>query len=193
VVVHTSFKGHAFTVALQRVDGQWKMSDVLCEFDEVSDAQTEGWQVFADEVYGFQIRFPAEWTFEEGQLLPPEETPDAQKALKRLLFFQPRTWEGVAPPLHIQLTVGTHDEFARLYVPASVSEHLIVNGLGVIREREDLGSGMEVIRYIFPSPTDETVRVVAVDYLSGFPERAAGQAEVIDALQQMLYTIQLTK
>jgi len=99
----------------------------------------------------------------------------------------------VAPPLHIQLTVGTPDEFARLYVPASASEHLTINGLDVIREREDLGAGMEVIRYIFPSPTDGNVRVVALDYLSGFPDRATGQTDVLDALQQMLYTFQFTK
>jgi len=48
IAVHTSFPGHAFIVALQRVDGQWRMGDVLCEFDEVSDVQTEGWQVFID-------------------------------------------------------------------------------------------------------------------------------------------------
>ncbi|MBN1890944.1 MAG: DUF3828 domain-containing protein [Thermoflexales bacterium] len=36
VVVHTSFEGHAFTVALQQVAGVWKMSDVLCEAEQAS-------------------------------------------------------------------------------------------------------------------------------------------------------------
>ena len=34
LVVQTSFPGHGFTVALQRVDGLWKISDVLCEVEE---------------------------------------------------------------------------------------------------------------------------------------------------------------
>jgi hypothetical protein len=34
VVVHTSFDGHTFTVALLREAGVWKISDVLCEVTE---------------------------------------------------------------------------------------------------------------------------------------------------------------
>ncbi len=30
VAVHTSFAGHAFQVDLKLVDGQWKISDIIC-------------------------------------------------------------------------------------------------------------------------------------------------------------------
>ena len=42
VVVHTSFEGHMFTVDLQRVDGQWKITDIICS---VSESQP-GWVTY---------------------------------------------------------------------------------------------------------------------------------------------------
>ena len=166
---------------------------MLCEVREAGAPQIEGWQVLRDATYGFQIQYPGDWTYEEGQLLPVEERPDGVKALQRLLFFQPKDWDGVAPPLHIQVTEGTQEEFDRLYVPATSAGNLEINGREVIKEIEDIGSGMEVIRYIFQSPTAENVRVVALDYLGGFPERATGNEQVMDTLQQVLSTLQFSE
>lgn len=192
LAVHTSFEGHAFTVALQRVDGLWRMGDVLCGGTEAGGAQIQGWQVFVDEEYGFQVRFPEDWTYEESPPVPlGMEVPDSQKALKRVLFFQPQAWDGVAPPLHIQVTEGTEEEFSRLYVPATSVQNLELNGYAVVKEIEDIG-GMQVIRYIFHSPTDGSVRIVALDYISGFPDRAAGNDDVMGILQHVLSTVAFT-
>jgi hypothetical protein len=189
LAVHTSFEGHGFTVALQRVDGLWRVSDVLCGRVEVGSVQIEGWQVFADEEYGFQVRYPGDWIYEESPPVPSGmEIPDGLKALKRVLFFQPLAWDGVAPPLHIQVTDGTEQEFERLYVPATSVQNLELNGYAVVREIEDVG-GIQVIRYIFQSPTDRSVRVVALDYISGFPDRAAGNDDVMDTLQHILSSV----
>jgi hypothetical protein len=192
---------HTATVQLQLIDGRWLISDILCDSDVAPPASgslapasesMQAWQIFVDDVYGFQIRYPEHWLFEEGELLPPEETPEGQKALKRSLFFQPQGWDGVAAPLHIQTTYGTQEEFERLYVPATATESLTINGYEVVKVIEDIG-GVQVIRYIFQSPSDENLRVVALDYISGFPERAQGQDDVIDALQQVLSAFQFTR
>jgi hypothetical protein len=76
------------------------------------------------------------------------ETPDAKKALKRVLVFQPSGRDRVAPPLHIQLTQGTAEEFALLHVPPNATEELTINGNSVVKAIEDLGSGLEVTRYV---------------------------------------------
>jgi hypothetical protein len=193
VAVRTSFEGHAFTVALLREAGGWKMSDVLCEVDEAVEPSLEGWQTFADDDYGFALRYPADWSYEEAELRPPEETPDAEKALKRLLFFQPQDWDGVAPPLHVQVTEGSDDEFARLHVPPEATEELLIDGQKVVKEIEGLGSGLEVIRYVIPSPVNPNVRIVALDYISGFPERAEGNTDVVEVLPQLLHSFQFVK
>jgi hypothetical protein len=171
LAVHTSFEGHGFTVALQRVDGLWRVSDVLCAGTEAASDLMEGWQVFADEKYGFQVRFPGDWTYEESPPVPSGmEVPDGQKALKRVLFFQPQAWDGVAPPLHIQVTEGTEQEFERLYVPATSVQNVELNGCTVVKAIEDVG-GIHVIRYIFQSPNDGSVRVVALDYIGSLTPR----------------------
>jgi hypothetical protein len=90
--------------------------------------------------------------------------------------------------LHIQVTEGTAEEFGWLYVPATSTESLEINGQVVIKETEDIG-GVQVVRYVFQSPTDERVRIVALDYISGFPERAEGSDEVVDALQRIVHTV----
>jgi hypothetical protein len=73
-------------------------------------------------------------------------------------------------------------------VPATSTEYLEINGHEVIKEVEDVG-GVQVIRHIFQGSTDERIRIVALDYISGFPERAEGSDEVIDTLKRILWTI----
>ena len=168
------------------------MSDVQCEVDEAEETSFEDWQSFSDDSSGFQLRYPPSWTFEELELRPPGETPDAEKALKRVLVFQPRSWDGVAPPLHIQVTQGTAEEFGLLYVPPSATEELTINGNRVVKAVEALGSGLEVTRYVFSSPNDETIRIVLLDYISGFPERYTGNEDIVQLLQQMLSSFEFT-
>jgi hypothetical protein len=192
VIVRTSFEGHRFTVTLKRTGEIWKIDGVLCEGNETNSVQIEDWESFVDEQYGFRLRFPKEWGYEESPPMPPGEVPDGMKALKRVLFFQPQGWDGVAPPLHIQVTEGTEEEFEWLYAPAAATENIRINDSDVIKAIED-GGGIQVIRYIFPSPNDESVRVVAIDYISGFPDRAEGNDDVVHILQQILHTVEFIK
>jgi hypothetical protein len=168
------------------------MSDVLCEVEPES-ASLEGWQIFADLDHGFQLAFPPSWTFEELELLPPEERADAEKALERVLVFYPQGWDGVAPPLHVQVTRGTAEEFALLYVPPTSTEELAINGNRVLKAVEGFGDGIEVTRYVFMNPADENIRIVLLDYISGFSERATGHEDVVDVIQQVLFTVEFVR
>jgi hypothetical protein len=193
VVVRTSFEGHAFTVALLRESGAWKISDVLCEVADAEETSFGSWQTFSDDGYGFLLHYPADWIFEELELWPPEETPEGEKALKRAIVFQPQGWDGVAPPLHVQVTQGTAEEYSLLHVLPTTAEELTINGNRVVKEVEDLGSGLEVIRYVYTNPNDESIRVVLLDYISGFAERATGNEDVVHVCQQMLSTLEFVR
>jgi hypothetical protein len=186
VVVSTSFEGHALTLSLIRMGERWAIDDVACSIS--AGEETAAWQVLADEAYGFQMRFPADWAYED---LPPApagmEVPEGMHALKRVLVFAPQGWDGVAPPVNVEVVVGDDKAFRWLYVPPTSSETLDINGYAVVREIEDIG-GVRVIRTIFISPADENVRVVVTDYISGFPERVEGHEHVIGLIQQMLTT-----
>jgi hypothetical protein len=77
VVVRTSLEGHAFTVEVSEMDGRWAVSDVICAEAappgeaRADEAQIAGWQVFIDEEYGFRVRYPEGWTYEDMPPVPP--------------------------------------------------------------------------------------------------------------------------
>jgi hypothetical protein len=191
LVVHTSFEGHTFVVEAEQVNGRWAISDVICAASE--DESTADWQVFSDEEYGFQVRFPEDWTYEDvPPVLPGMEVPEGMKALKRVLTFEPEDWDGVASPLNVEVTEGTAEEFGWMYAPATSTENLEVNDCAVVRATEDLGE-VQVVRYIFQSPTEENVRIVVTDFISGFPERAEGHEDVVEIVQQVLSTFEFTR
>jgi len=189
VTVHTSFEGHNFVVELGRFDGRWAIDNVACAAAESPVVEVPAdWPVFADETAGFQMRFPSDWEYEELPPAPEGEVPDAMRALRRTLVFQPQGWTGMAAPLHIQVTEGTEEEFARMYVTPDSTEELRIDGNSVVKAVEDAG-GVQVIHYIFQSPANANVRVVATDYLSGFPERVEGHEDVAEMVQRILRTL----
>jgi hypothetical protein len=191
LVVHTSFEGHTFVVEAEQVSGRWAISDVICAASE--DESTADWQVFADEEYGFRVRFPEDWTYKDVPPVPPGmEVPEGMKALKRVLTFEPEDWDGVASPLNVEVTEGTAEEFGWMYAPATSTENLEINGCAVVKATEDLGE-VQVVRYIFQSPTEENVRIVVTDFISGFPERAEGHEDVVEIVQQVLSTFEFTR
>jgi hypothetical protein len=200
LVVRTSFEGHAFTVELQETEGRWAISGVVCELAgaqpedaPAGDVPVAGWQVFSDEGYGFQMHYPEDWTYEDVPPVPVGmEVPEGLKALKRVLICAPQGWDGVAPPLNVEVIEGTEEECARVYAPPSSTESVEIGGRAVVKAVEDLGE-VQVIRYFFPSPVDGNVRVVVTDYIGGFPERAEGNVAVIEVIRQMLSTVEFVQ
>ncbi len=198
VLVHTGLEEHEFSVQLRQVGGRWAISDVVCPWIRASEEQsTANWQTYVDEQYHFQIRFPETWIYEERSPVPPgTEPPEELEALKRLLIFEPQDWTGPEPPLYVQATRGTEEEFQRIYPPTAPSERLEINGHRAIKAVDDLGEG-QLVRYTFQSPTDENIRIVIIDSISGFPGRIQdnadldqASAEVVEVVQQILHTFE---
>ena len=117
------------------------------------------------------------------------EAPEGMKALKRVLVFAPRGWDGVAPPLGVEVTDGTEEEFGRVYAPPSSTEDVEIGGRPVVRAMEDLSTA-HIVHYIFHSPADENVRVVVTDTISGFPDRVEGHEDVAEIVGQILSTVE---
>jgi hypothetical protein len=206
LVVRTNFEGHAFTVALQQVDGVWKMSDILCEVEQtgettpvnapvMADDPTGDWQTYVNAQYGFQIKYPVGWAYQE-VTNGPDHPPIGSPNLKMIVLFMPQAWademsKGGRPdpngpeitPLSLEVTLGTLEEYQQAYMPAARSENVVINGKTLVREEEVLTDELSMIRYVFESQANPDLRVTVLDPISGFPQRLAGQEELADAFQ----------
>jgi len=164
----------------------------------------EGWQIFHDTAYGYQIQYPAGWTFRELTLLDPQLS--APTSIVQIVQFMPQEWadqlaaggppDPTAPPLvaplSLEVTVGTLEEYRRDYAEPARSETIAIGPYTVTRE-EDSPGDYRVIRYVFQHPADDSLRVTLADQLSGFPARVQGNEEVIALAQQMLATFAFTR
>ncbi len=216
VTVHTSFEDHAFTVALQRTNGRWLMSDVLCEVDqpgpgddvggapaEPSTGSLEGWQTFTDAEYGFALSYPPDWTVKELEADGPG-VPEDWPVVRVMQFF-PSAWAEALSgspdpngppafaPLSLEVCVGPWEQFRRVYIEPSHSESLVLGGEQVTLEREVINEQISLSRYVFQEPGNPDVRVVLIDYVSGFPDRAAGNEAIIDQVGEILETFQFQR
>ena len=145
------------------------------------------WVYFEDVEHGFSLYLPADW--ETQQLLPRGgDVPDGEKARKYTWLLQPQGWDGIAAPLHIEVTEGTAAQFERLYPPPSASEEIVVNGYPAIQTIESYGE-IFIARHILPHPALADVRIVFQDTLSGFPARLAGNEAVSETLLQIIHTV----
>ena len=219
VVVETSFPGHAFQVDVVMVDGEWKIADIICAASDegiapvataepmptpaVADsAGTEGWQVFRDDNYGFQLSYPQDWTFVEIELRNPE----LDKPLVRLVHLLPQAWADqlktggppdpnsppVIAPLAVEVSIGTMDEYRRAYVEPTHSETVQLGDYTATLEEYASGEIRE-IRYILQDPENSDLRVTVRDQLSGFPARVEGNEDVISVANLILTTFEFTE
>jgi hypothetical protein len=167
----------------------------------LTDEKLAGWQRFEDEQYGYELQYPADWTFQEVALRYPE----LDKPLVRVVQFLPKEWaeklgSGGRPdpnqppliaPLAVEVSVGSVEEYRHLYVEPTNSEVLELGGNQVTLEEYASGDIRE-IRYIFQHPQSSALRVTLRDQLSGFPDRVPGNEAVIDLVNQILTTFTFT-
>jgi hypothetical protein len=207
LVVRTSFEGHQFAVDLRMIDGAWKIDGVTCaggqpegiavDAGEALPAR-DGWQVFHDTTYGYQISYPADWTTNELEITIPE----LSAPVIRIVQLLPQAWadqmaaqtgppDPDAPvtvaPLNVEVSVGTMEEYRRMYYETAIVEEIEIYGLPVIVEKDQPGD-FQVIRYVFQHPANPALRVTVVDYLSGFPGRVEGNEDVAGLVADILET-----
>jgi hypothetical protein len=166
-------------------------------------ASTAGWQVFRDETYGFQIRYPQDWTFSEIALTNPE----LDRPLVRVVHFLPQAWAeqmdqsggppdpsapAIIAPLAMEVSAGTMEDYRRIYIEPTHSQVVQLGPNQALLE-EYASGGVREIRYMFQGFEDDAVRLTLRDQVSGFPDRAQGNQEIIDTVNLILTTVSYTK
>ena len=167
-------------------------------------APTDNWPVFSDETYGFQLAYPGDWTYKDLDAQGagmPDDWP-----VERVVIFYPQAWaerfersgppDPDAPPaipaLSLEVCIGSEEQFRRAYVEPDRSETLTINGIEMVREES--GSGEYVtVQYVFQNPANPDVRVVLVDNLSKFTDRAAEYPDIVDLIPTIVATFEFAR
>lgn len=206
VQVTTSFPGHVLNVRLIRQGDEWLIDEIGrlepgAAVESGPAGTLAGWQVFESANYGFGLAHPPDWTWVELNLDVPGRPPN--DPLVRVVQFMPREWleEVTAPgppdperparvaPLSVQVSIGSLEEYRQTYVEPDATQVLEINGLPVTVEQE-IADGVRVIRYVFQHPQDDLLRVTLIDYISGFPERLAGNEQVAETVDAIVNTFE---
>jgi hypothetical protein len=160
----------------------------------------EGWQTFEDEVYGFSFQYPQDWTFDVQSTTGPGVPEDFP--IERLVIFFPESMTEAlkhsgppdpsqplaVAPLQLEVCVGDEAQFRRVYAEPTRREVVARHGVSMVIEEEEISETVTLFHYVFQDPQAPDVRVVFNDMVSGFPDRAAGQEDVIKVLKQIIYT-----
>ncbi|MBN1976539.1 MAG: hypothetical protein JW918_03980 [Anaerolineae bacterium] len=176
----------------------------LCSPGAASESRTTGWPVLRDETYGFQLAYPGGWTYKDLDVQGagmPDDWP-----VERTVIFYPEAWadrfdlggppDPDAPPaipaLSLEVCVGPEAQFRRAYVEPVRSEMLTINGVEVVREESGSGEYVTVM-YVFQDPANPDVRVVLVDNLSKFADRAAEYPDIVELIPTVVSTFELAR
>jgi len=161
------------------------------------------WLIYDDAVYGFSIAYPADWMTKDLPMGGPG-TPDDWPVQKMVVFFpasmaasldrsgppDPNAPAAI-PPFSVEVCTGTVAQFRRAYPePGMVEEGLEVNGLSMVVER-DMNEDFNTVRYVYSQATTPDTRVVVVDAISGFSERAAANPEYLRIIARAAASVEL--
>jgi hypothetical protein len=193
VVVHETWNGGTqyelvrdITVQLRLSDRQWRIVDVVCTgADELTD-----WLIFRDEEYGFQVKYPQDWTFKELEAKGPG-VPDDWPVV-RIVHFYPQLWAEelnssgppdptqmtVVAPLQLEVCIGPIEQYRRAYPEPAKREVREYSGTTMVVEQDALSEQIALTRYVFQDPRNPDQRVVFSDMISGFADRANGNEAV---------------
>jgi len=183
VVVQTHWTGGATvretTVGLKDTGGEWKVVDILCPM--AADFGMAAWQLYRDESYGFQVKYPQDWTLKEAKINDPQ----GDLPIKRVLSFSPQEWRGMVTPASIEVGVGSLEKMQSMWpLPTEgQSSATTINGYVVF-----IGEGMYgEMFYILKHPTDSELWVAVRYNADGTSKESALQAgELRDVVNDML-------
>jgi hypothetical protein len=229
--VRTDFANHLIYVGLIEIDGQWKIADITCPgiessasemptavasampplevptpvaWDDAGVAVPDGWLVYQNQEYGFQVAYPPDWAAVEIPVQRPDgSVPDAEASLVGLVQLLPQAWAekmGGPPdptvtiygPVSIDITVGSEEDHRRRYPEPGATETLEINGLVVTVER-DTYDDFNVIRYVFQHSENADLRVVVQDFVNGFSTRVAENPEIVEIVPLVISSFEFTR
>ncbi|MGC9468903.1 MAG: hypothetical protein ACP5HS_09965 [Anaerolineae bacterium] len=196
--------------------GDWLITDITCgsgvgaggvptegtlpadEAPEADDAVAEpepamgggprevvaGWPLFLDETYHFAMQLPAGWVHREVDIDNPNQPPAGK--MERLVYLQPEGWNEDFIAFQLEVYDMDDETFTMEFSPATAEEVVTRDdGLTYTKLIHEFGPAT-MYQYIFRSPSDPDVRVVFTDYLTGWPDRLAGNEDVAENFQPML-------
>jgi len=161
------------------------------------------WQVYHDSVYGFRFSYPADWSYKVMDVGGPG-VPDDWPVKAMVTFFPQSMTEALdrsgppdpnappaIPPFSVEVCVGSMEQFRRAYPePGMIEEGLELDGASMVVERETRDD-RNTIRYVVSNPADPDVRVVLVDVITGFSERAEAEPAYLRVIAQAAASIEL--
>jgi hypothetical protein len=225
VDVQTSFAGHRFTVLLVQEETVWRMDEVRCggaaaeapeetipaaatetaEPAETSAAAQEGagpvvlegWQVYRNEAFRFQVGYPEGWTVLEAASIAGQP-PIGPENLKLVVMLMPQAWaeqldRGGAPdpnapvlaPFAVEVTLGSEEAFCGNYPEPASREDVQLANAEAQRTIEAVTDEITIPRYIFQHPVTHDLRVVLMDPINGFADRRTAHPDVADAFERV--------
>jgi hypothetical protein len=182
------------------------LSQALSSFtleEKPSGTAPDDWQVLQDQTYGYQIRYPADWTSRElDTSRGPEDWP-----VVRILHFYPQSWAdemnrggppdpsrpGLVAPLGLEVCLGPQEQFRRAYPEPTTSRLVELKGVQVTLEQDNLNKELVQYRYVFQDPDNDALRVVLVDQISGFPRRRAGNENIAQLIPKIAATLRFSE
>jgi hypothetical protein len=149
-----------------------------------------GWVTFVDDVYGYALQHPADWTYDEVDLDDPNVPPAGQ--MDRLVFFAPADWSETFIALQLEVYEMDDETFAATFIPATREEEMVrADGLVYSKLIHDYGQ-VTMFQYLFRNAANPQVRVVFTDYVTGWPDRLAGNEAVAETFTALLETFIFT-
>jgi hypothetical protein len=154
-----------------------------------------------DEVYGYQVALPPDWTWKELPTQGPG-TPEDWPVI-RIIHLYPQAWDAqinrggppdptakpVVAPVQIEVVVGPPEQFRRVYPEPTYSETIEREGLPVIVETDVFGE-RSLTRYVFTCPDAPELYVTLTDQLTGYPERVIGNEAIADLVPEIVQSFQ---
>lgn len=201
----TSFEGHHLEVELVRHDSRWQINDIRSggqttsqpeatrspqaltgERDEkyIAD-QIEGWQVYHNTKYGFQISYPNDWVFTEVEN-DSNQPPIGPECVRLQIMLMPQAWADqlaagnndpnapVIAPFCVEVSLGSMEEYRQAYMEPTRSTSLDLNGTMIVREEEQIADTLRIICYVAIDPSNSQQRITLLDMTSGFPTDSKG-------------------
>jgi len=219
VVLTSEFAGHGLRVRLAQRDGAWLVVDIRCVGEDIDQAQPapiddnpdpalaldparEGWTLYANGRYGFDLSYPADWTHQE-LIDDPNQPPIGPEPVKVVTLLMPQAWademakrqgppDPNAPtiaPFTLEVIEGDETVLRQLYLEPTTQETLSMAGLSVTREVESISDEIHLVRHVVRHPERSDTWLVLTDAISGFPDRVSGNEAVLATLLEVLATL----
>jgi hypothetical protein len=220
VDVRTSFAGHQFTVALHRNGAAWQIVNVICNPGEAGPAPAatsatvvvpaatpaqrppapQGWQVYRNEMYRFQVGYPQGWTIRETPAVEGQP-PIGPANTKLVVMLMPQAWAhqldkrggpnanaAVLAPFTMEVTIGSEQEFWENYPEPTTREDAQFQNASAIQAVEVVSEEISIPHLVFQHPVAADLRVALTDPINGFADRKAAYPDVAAAFQEVANT-----